>query len=251
MAFSVKATLVNFIGDPERYPCHMNLEIGDVLTFDGAELKGRVCPDALPALSETMIKVFTMGPRYKDPAYYNLFWYSVNSCKDPELAKYDGNGYKPIQKEFDEPKHHLRDLIPPGGFHWPPATERTVCKDVMVMCPDARTGGVFKIEAYDFALAGHMLPYSRRMFTIIDRVGKKGGSWPVDKILDLYTEDEINNIYPVLCEGMIKGMMEEIELMDYGKVEDGNLVVTEKGVDRVKRYATEIPKEHAEALKIG
>lgn len=250
MPFSVKAILVDFIGDPENYPCHAMLNVGDVMTFDGAELKGKCCSDSLPALADAMTKVMTAGPRYKDPGYYNLFWHSVNSAPDPERAKFDGNGFVPINHPFEHPAHHVSNLTPPGGFCWPPTEERVACKDIMVMCPDLRTAATWKIEVFDLATAGHQLPYTRREMTIMDRVAKAGGTYEIAKIPELYDDFELNDIYPTLVPSMILEMIEELEILDFATSKDGLLTITQKGKDRVAHYITEIPPEHAEALKL-
>lgn len=248
MAFSVKATLVAFIGDPERYPCHADYEIGDTIYYDGKHITGEFCTDLMPQLINAIVNVHKMGPRYVMPDYYNLFWHSVNSSIDRDRAKYDGNGYKPINMEYDEPAHHLRDALPKGGFVWPPTEERVACKDVMVLCPDVRTGAAFKVEAYDLAMAGFMLPYTRRQITIMDKIAKNGGSCKDTDVIGLYTDFEINEIYPTLVPAMVREMAEELALLDFVTYEDGIITVTEKGKERVKKYAQEIPEEHAKAM---
>ncbi|MBQ9979835.1 MAG: hypothetical protein IJP23_02080 [Oscillospiraceae bacterium] len=248
--FSVKATLVGFIGDPEHYPCHAGIQVGDEVIFNGNEIIGKCCGDAFPALVEKMVTVSSTGPRYVDPGYYHLFWHSVNSYADPERAKYDGNGFVPVNEPFEHPAHHVSDLIPKGGFCWPPTEERVACKDCMVMCPDLRTAATWKVEAFDLATAGHGLPYTRRQMTIMDRVTKAGGSYEINKIMDLYDDFEINEIYPTLVPSMIREMIEELELLDFATTKDGVVTITEKGKERVARYKTEIPAEHAEALKL-
>ena len=250
MAFSVEATLVDFLGDTEHFPCHAGHKVGDKVYYDGSELTGKMCTDLMLPLVDEIIKVHKMGPRYKQPDYYNLFWHSVNSYEDTSRAKYDGNGFVPINEPFDLPKHHVADLNPKGGFCWPPTDERVACSDVMVMCKDLRTAAVFKVEAVDFATAGYHLPYTRRMMTIMDRVVKNGGSCPLNKVLDLYDDFERNEIYPTLVQPMVNEMSEEMELIGFAKVEDGVLTITDKGAERVKKYATEIPEEHAKALKL-
>jgi hypothetical protein len=250
MAFSVKATLVAFQGDPDRYPCHAMLEIGSEVIFDGAELKGKMCADVMPLIANACLTLQVAGPRYVPPGYYNIFWYAANSSFDPAKAVYDGNGFTPVNREYDEPPHHLRDLQPPGSFRWPPTKGRTVAKDFCVQCPDNRTAAVFKMEAFDLATAGYQLPYTRRQITIMDRVNKAGGTWPVDKILELYDDFEINDIYPTLHSEVINPMLEELELLGFAVICDGKVTVTKKGADRVARYKTEIPAEHAKALKL-
>ena len=118
------------------------------------------------------------------------------------------------------------------------------------MCPDLRTAATWKIEAYDLATAGHGLPYTRRQITIMDRVTKAGGSYKINKILDLYNEFEINEIYPSLVLPMVREMIEELELLEFATTKDGIVTITPKGIDRVARYKTEIPMEHVEALKL-
>lgn len=248
MPFATKATLIGFQGDPERYPCHAMLKIGDVVTFDGAELKGKMCPDVMPKLAEMMNIVRAAGPRYVVPGHYNQFWFSVNSTRDEEYKKFDGNGWRPINKMYDEPKYHVRCLQDPNAFQWPIPEENLVMTDVVIPCPDSRTGALFKIEVYDLATAGMDLPYTRRAFTVMDRVAKTGGAYPIDKIQELYTEKELYDIYPPLSNVLIKMIVEEVELLGWATVEDGQITITEKGKERVARYKTEIPAEDAEAL---
>jgi len=250
MAFSVKATLIAFQGDPDHYPCHAMLNIGDEIIFDGAELKGKMCTDVMPLIAQGCTTLHAAGPRYVPPGYYNLFWYCCDNGIDPSKARYDGNGFSPYNMKYDEPKHHLSDLMPVGAFQWPPSKGRTVAKEFTILCPDVRTAAVFKMEAFDLATAGYGLPYTRREITIMDRVNKAGGTWPIDKISELYDDFEINEIYPTLVPEMIIPMIEELEVLDFVTVSDGKVTITQKGVDRVARYKTEIPAEHAEALKL-
>lgn len=248
MPFSTKATLIAFQGDPERYPCHSMLKIGDEVTFNGEELKGKMCPDVMPKLAEMLNTVYTAGPRFVIPGHYSQFWFSVNSTYDENYKKFDGNGWRPINKMYDEPKYHVRCLQDPNAFQWPIPEENRVMTDVIVQCPDSRTGALFKIEAYDLATAGQSLPYTRRAITMMDRVAKTGGAWPLNKVMELYTEQEQLDIYPPLSNVLIRMMAEEVELLGFAVVEDGQITITEKGKERVARYKTEIPAEDAEAL---
>ncbi|MGI6072661.1 MAG: hypothetical protein ACOX75_06625 [Lachnospiraceae bacterium] len=248
MPFSTQATLVAFVGDPERYPCHSMLKIGDKVTFNGEELKGKMCPDVMPKLAEMLNIVYTAGPRYVIPAHYSQFWFSVNSVFDPDYKKYDGNGWRPINEMYDEPEYHVRCLQDPNAFQWPIPDENKVLTDITIMCPDSRTGAIFKIEAFDLATAGQCLPYTRRAITMMDRVAKTGGAYPLDKVIDLYTEKELYDIYPPMSKVLIGMMAEEVSLLDFATVKDGMITITEKGKERVARYKTEIPAEDAEAL---
>jgi len=250
MAFSVKATLIGFLGDAQRYPCHAMLNIGDEIIFDGAELKGKMCPDILPLIANACHTLQVMGPRYVPPSYYSVFWYTANSVPDASKIPYDGNGFANVLETYHEPRHHLTDLLPPGAFQWPPVKERVVAREFCVQCPDIRTAAMFKMEAFDLATAGYALPYTRRQITIMDRVNKAGNAWPTGKIRELYDEFELNEIYPPLVDEVIGPMHEELELLDFVTMQGGVVTVTDKGAGRVARYKGEIPAEHAEALKL-
>jgi hypothetical protein len=204
----------------------------------------------MPLIAEACTTLHSAGPRYIPPGYYNVFWYVSDNGADPDKARYDGNGFTPYNRMYDESKHHLRDLMPPGAFQWPPSKGRTVAKDYTILCPDVRTAAAFKIEAFDLATAGHGLPYTRREMTIMDRIHKAGGICPIDSIAGLYNDFEINEIYPTLVPEVIVPMIEELEVLGFSTVSDGKVTITQKGIDRVARYKTEIPAEHVEALKL-
>jgi uncharacterized repeat protein (TIGR04076 family) len=50
MAFQVKATVIGFAGDEEKYPCHFQHKVGDEFIWDGERFIGRlprsIGPDA-------------------------------------------------------------------------------------------------------------------------------------------------------------------------------------------------------------
>jgi len=250
MPFSTKATLVNFVGDIENYPCHAILKVGDTLFFDGGEIKGKTCPDMMAPLANAMFTVYMTGPRFVPPANYNLFWYSCNSKLDPSKKAYDGYGWDPINYKFETPPYHVACLQDPKAFQWPPSEAYSAIKDYTLMCPDTRSGALFKIDAFDLAWGGHALPYSRRQIVIMDRVAKTGGAWPVQKIMDLYSEFEVNEIYPPLSDAIIEMMIEELRLLDWATIENGEITVTQKGIDRVARFKDEIPAEDVKALNL-
>jgi len=251
MPFSIKVTLVEFRGDTERYPCHATMNVGDELIFDGLEFKGKICAHTIPVLAPHINTLYKTGPRFINPGYYNLFWSATLSEKDLSMKQYDGNGNRNVFEKHEEPKYHMTCLSDPDAWYWPPRDNREDRKHVLrAMCPDLRTAAVFNIEAYDLATAGDALPFTRRQMTIMDRVHKAGGTWPVDKILDLYTEFEILKIYPPLSEIIIPPMLDDLESLSYAIVKDGNVTITKEGADRVARYKTEIPAEDVEALKL-
>lgn len=250
MPFKVKATLVAWKGDTERYPCHHMYEIGDEITFDGEKMDGRICPDMLPRLGELMGAMHVAGPRYVDPGYYFAFWYAPPSVPNPEKAKYDGNGFDPILRTIEEPPFHMRHLQDPKSFNWPPHPERTVAKDVTMFCPDVRTSGLFVFSCYDLADCGQDAPYFRREITMMDRTAKNGGSIEIGDIPSLYDDFERMEIYPPMVKEILQPLLDEICLLDFGTIEDGVFTVTEKGRKRVAKFKAETTPEVIEALKL-
>jgi uncharacterized repeat protein (TIGR04076 family) len=248
MPFSTKATLIGFQADAEHYPCHANLKVGDAVIFDGAEIKGRICPHVLPQMANALFAMFLEGPRYVNPGYYNLFWYASNSVADTSKMPYDGNGFRPLLDAYDTPPYHVSCLQDPNAFRWPPVGTRDIMKDVVIMCPDTRTAALFKVEAFDLATAGSELPYTRREITILDRVNKTGNGYPIDKIIGLFTQEERLEVYPPLSDVIIGAMLEELTAIGYITVVDGKASATEAGAYRVAKYKTEIPIDHAQML---
>ena len=67
--FKVKITVVEFKGDPVRYPCHFGHKIGDTIIYDGEKFIGRFCsgvlvPIALPDIWHGMRLAFGVGWTY-------------------------------------------------------------------------------------------------------------------------------------------------------------------------------------------
>ena len=48
MSFKVKATVIAFLGDARKYPCHFQHQIGDEFIYDGEKFIGRICPSMAP-----------------------------------------------------------------------------------------------------------------------------------------------------------------------------------------------------------
>lgn len=243
LPFKVRAKLVAFLGDEEKYPCHFAYKLGDEIIWDGEKFTGRICPYLLPELSTKVFWLFAAGPRYKEIGYYFPFWYASISLKDPDRKKYDGIGFKPVLKS-QEPYPG----VPLGAFQWPPVNER-LFKDVTVVCPDIRTSALFKLEAFDLADKGDSTTYFRRQMMILDRVLKKQGI-DVDKIIDEFTEEERYEIYPPLSQMLIKVLVEELELLNYLQVKDGKAYVTDRGEAKLKTFKESLSEEERQALKL-
>lgn len=249
MPFKVKATLVGFLGNTEKYPCHQNYKIGDEIIFDGRSLSGNICPEILPSLAAKINALHAAGPRYVEPGYYNLFWYAPCSTANPEMKKYDGNGFSPTLKSIDEPPYSLAALVDPNSFQWPPIEERICAKDVTVLCPDTRTSALFKVEAIDLCEFGESAPYFRRSMTFIDKLSKNPGM-NAQEIKDAFTEKQQLEIYPPITTQMITYLMEEMLSLNYAQLKDGKYYVTDAAKARLSQFVDEITDEEIEALNL-
>lgn len=247
--FKVKATLTEFLGDLDNYPCHFCHNVGDEVIFDGEKYIGRLCPDVWPILTPKVAALHCAGPRYVDPEYYYPFWYCCVSKSDPSKKKYDGLGFRNVLKTREVPPYHMATLIDPNAFKWPPHPERSVAKDPMVKCPDLRTAAVFRLEAFDLSDKGFDVPYFRRQMSILDKVLNNQGIEP-EKIIDTFSQELKDEVYPPLSPEMMTPLIEELELMEYLEIKDRTATVTEKGKVKLEDYKASLTDEEREALEI-
>jgi uncharacterized repeat protein (TIGR04076 family) len=247
--FQVKATVVGFLGDEERYPCHFQHKVGDEFIYDGEKYVGRICPHMALLLIPRMMPLCAAGPRIISHGYYFPFWYAPVSVKDSSLKKYDGLGFRNVLETITEDKFHMRNLQPLDAFTWPPQKERTVGQRVGVVCGDTRTAMAMKIEAFDLSDKGDATPYFRRQMSILHKVLPKPGI-KVDKILNELSREQIEGIYPALSQIMVQALSEELELMGYLEIKDGSASVTKKGETKLEAFKKSLSAEEREALKL-
>ncbi len=249
--FQVKATVVGYIGDEEKYPCHFQHKIGDEFIYDGEKYIGRICPHFSSTVVPKMVAMCATGPR-KVPThgYFYPFWYAPVSRKAPELKKFDGIGFRNVLETAVEPPRHIANMKPAHAFDWPPVTERTISLDnSTVACGDTRTSVVMKIEAFDLSDKGDATPYFRREMTILKKVLSKP-EIRVDKILKEFTKKEVEEIYPALSPVMVQCLVEELELIGFLSIENGKAAVTGKGVKKLNAFKKSLSAEEKEALKM-
>ena len=249
MAFQVKATVVGFAGDEEKYPCHFQHKVGDEFIWDGEKFIGRLCPYVATNVVTRMMTLARMGPRFAPPLWYSPFWYAPVSRRDPSLKKYDGLGFRNILETVAEPPQHVATLQPKGAFSWPPLKERTVAQDEVVVCGDTRTSTVLKLEVIDLSDKGDAVPYFRRQMSILHKVAAKPGI-STDKILDEFTKDEIEIPYPALNQVLIEALNEELDLMGYLELKDGKATVTPAGQARLQKFKQSLSPEEKAALNM-
>ena len=83
--------------------------------------------------------------------------------------------------------------------------------------------------------------------TILDKIIRKPGI-AMDKIIDEYTADERDNIYPSLGQKIVAILVGELELMDYIDVEDNKATSTDKGKKKLEEFKASLTAEELKAL---
>jgi hypothetical protein len=249
--FQVKATVIDYGGDEEKYPCHFQHKIGDEFIYDGEKYIGRICPGLSAVLVPKMIEVYAAGPRMvPKPMVYFPFWYAPVSRRDTGNKKYDGIGFRNVLHTEVEPKGSVASLQPAHAFQWPPCNERIVGLDTsIVTCADTRTLVTMKVEAFDLADKGDSIPYFRREMAILHKVSSKPGI-NVTQILRQFTREQIEGVYPALSPIMVRALSEELELMGYLDVKKGKATVTPKGKAKLKVFKKNLTAEEKKALKL-
>jgi uncharacterized repeat protein (TIGR04076 family) len=247
MPYKVKATVIDIMGDQEKFPCHFLHKIGDEAIFDGESWTGRLCPDLWPGVTEKGAMLFHAGPRYTPHMTYSIVGIHGNKQCEPSNKIYDGRGFKSAFEPYDLPKYHMAQLSG-GGRKWPPPKQR-IARPVRVMCPDLKTAVVMELEAIDLATGGFALPYYRRQMVIMDRVFKKQGI-EADKILNEFSKHEIEDIFPPLSPGGVDRLVEELELTGHMELKDGKAYVTKRGEAKVQDFKKSLTAAEREALKV-
>ena len=246
--FKVKATVIDFLGDKEKYPCHHRYNLGDEFIFDGEKFTGTVCPSMIPIIMTKILELHAVGPRYRDMMFYYPFLYSPVSAEDPTMKKYDGIGYRNVLETYTEPKYHMANLAS-AGFKWPPPKEQIIKKDVTFICPDYRTSVKIKLEAFDISDTGRNIPYFRRQMVILHKILRKPGI-EVDKIIGEFTRKQAEGIYPALSPVMVRLLVEELALTSYLEIAGGRATVTKKGKAKLAEFKASLSKEEIKALEI-
>jgi uncharacterized repeat protein (TIGR04076 family) len=252
--FKVKATVIGFLKDEKRYPCHFRYAVGDVITYDGETIAGRVCPSIMPNLARAFNELFASGGRHKEgeaAGSYFPFWHSPLSVYDPAYKKYDGVGFRPTPERPDEdytyvPDETLFDNPPQGRYFIGSGTDK---RTVTVTCGDQHTLAQLKVEAYDLADRGDSLPYFRRAMSILAEVNEHPGT-RMEDIIGLFTKDEIENIYPVLGQKITAILVGELELVGYVKVDGGKVTATEAGRQKIQDFTASLTDEERAALQL-
>jgi uncharacterized repeat protein (TIGR04076 family) len=252
--FKVKATVIGFDKDEQKYPCHFRYKIGEEITYDGETITGRVCQSIAPVLGEAFKDLLASGGRHQAgemPASYFPFWHSPLSVADPSRKKYDGVGFRSTPERPEEGYKFVADETlfdtPPGGKYI--IGKGTTKRELYLVCGDKHTLARFKVEAFDLADKGDSLPYYRRSMSILDKIVRKPGI-PMNKILNEFSKDQINDIYPILGQKIIAVLVGELELVGYVNVAESKVTATTKGKQKLRSFIAELTAEEKKALKL-
>lgn len=246
--FQVRATVVGFMGNMDLYPCHMKHQVGDEVIFDGESYHGRLCPDVWPLIVPKVVALHQAGPRYIESLSFYPHWYCSPSVPDPAEEKNDGLGFKNVLETLVPPEYDMANLRPPGSFIWPPNEEGGIARQMDVVCPDSRSSMVVRLEAFDLSEKGFDTPYFRRQMAILAKLQKKGAV-KSENLLDTFTKEEIEEIYPPLSKVMVRMLSDELELMGYVQTADGKTSISPKGESKLKSFRDWLPPDHLEAFE--
>lgn len=252
--FKVKATVTGFGKDESKAPCHFRYKVGDEIIFDGEKFIGRICPNMMVPFSQAFLALFASGGRHKEgeaPGSYYPFWHSPQSLYDPAYKKYDGVGFRPTLERPEEGYKFVADETlfdnPPGGkFIIGKGTEK---KTISLQCGDSHTFAQFRVEAFDLADKGDALPYYRRAMTILNKISRKPGI-AMDRIINEFTGDERDNIYPSLGQRIVAALVGELQVLGYVTVKNDKVTITAKGKKKLASFIKSLTAEEKKALKL-
>ena len=211
MPFKVRCKLVSFMGDFDNFPCHFDYKIGDEFYYDGEKFEGKICNGLLKNMASVIWNTVFYGQGDYDRMVY---LYSGLSARDPSMKKYDGVGFRPLQKipEGADPKY-LRSIPaePPKNL---------IKRQRGFVCDDTRTGAYFICEPIDIASGGDMLTHFNRAMSILEKVKEQPGM-TVNEILNKYSRFEREEIYPPIYELNVSLMLDEMAVVNYIEIRDG------------------------------
>jgi len=215
--YKVKCKLVEFLGDESKHPCHFNYKIGDEIYYDGVSFTGRVCPGVLASMMPVVHGVFLLGHKFTETV---AFRYRGADIRDPEMAEYDGVGFRAIDPvdTSKSPGHSKlpRHTSPSGrsrGHHF--------------ACADTRILAHFSCEPCDLSDSEYAMPFYRREIAILEKIEANPGIKTCE-ILDSFTDFQKNEISPRLTPVLLSVLLEALEDMGYIRIEDGKAFASGK-----------------------
>ena len=215
--YKVKCTLIEFVGDERKYPCHFNYKIGDEIYYDGVHFTGRICPGLLPSMMPVVHGTYLLGHKFTETVMHR---YRGSDTRDPQMEVYDGGGYRPVISPAS-PETAGKE----GEFEKKSSTGRF--SGHHFLCGDQRTLAHFTCEAVDLSDSYYAQPFYRREISILDKIASEPGI-NTNEIIDRFTEFQKNVISPRLTPVLMGVLLEALEDMDYISIKDGKAYATGK-----------------------
>ncbi len=211
--YKVKCTLVCFERDENEHPCHFNYKVGDTIYYDGERFEGRVCPGLIPSMMPIVHSTYLLGHKSTETIAYR---YRGADTRDPEMEKYDGSGFRPIEPDGKVSK--VNKINPKNGR----------ARGQHFICGDQRTLAHFSCEPCDLSDSTYAQPFYRREIAILEKIEAEPGIKKAD-ILGRFTDFELNGIAPRLTPVLFEVLMEALEDMGYIDIDDeGKVTATGK-----------------------
>ena len=213
--YKVRCKLVKFEGDAQNFPCHFDYKIGDEIYYDGLQFTGKICPHIILAMMPVVYGVHTLGHNYSK----NMpFRYRGMDMRDPEMAKYDGVGWRP-RKQIAESDLNKQTTV------FPLASRTEKARGSHFLCPDSRTIAHFSVEPVDLSDSEFCAPYYRRAIALLEKIEAEPGL-KTNEILGKFTEFEREEISPPLTPVLVEVLLEALADMDYIKITEGKAHAT-------------------------
>jgi uncharacterized repeat protein (TIGR04076 family) len=203
MPYKVRAKLIGFMGNEDKFPCHFDYKIGEEFTYDGECFEGRVCPGLMRTVIQDMMIIANSGFKHFERIMFR--YHGGHSVKDPSMKKYDGVGFRMAREALD-PK--MANFAPkPGGGR-------------VSQCSDPLTLASFNLEIVGLAPGGFYRGEYMREMSILEKIKGEPGL-TVEDILNRYSDFERNEIYPQLNPALVKLVLEELETVNYIEMREG------------------------------
>jgi hypothetical protein len=155
---------------------------------------------------------------------------------------------------LERPEEGYRFVVDESLFDVPPngvfiIGRGTAKNPIMVTCPDPKTLAQFRVESFDLADKGDALPYYRRTMAILARIAARPGV-AMDKIINEFTRQEVEKIYPTLGQRMVAVLVGELELMRYVTVDNDRVTIIPAGRKKLTSFKKTLTAEEKKALRI-
>ena len=212
MPYKVRAKLVAFLGDEDRYPCHFPYEIGEEIIWDGERLEGRLCPGIMNNVIPKMVIMANSGMEHFKRIIFS--YHGGRNVKDPSMKKYDGVGFRTLKGDEPYDPNLASTRIPRD-------------RGTIGVCGDYRTLAAFLIEPIGLADGGFFKSDYMRQMSILEKI-KADPGLTVDDIINKYDDFERNEIFPPLNPKLVQFMLEEMAAVNYIELKEGKAYPKEK-----------------------